>query len=257
MVGRVEYMPFFALTAYGHCQRQWEFAIIHGVKTSTPPTLLLWSVFQDTLLTNFAFKARTGDSLDLEFIDSTFRETWDKKISSEDIDWGDSDRKQLKLDCKSAIDVYMDKMADFVDPREVNVPWGVTVNGAKITGRISMKLINGHYLELTLGGKSTSQNDLDKSSKATAVAASVNKPIVYHKHISVQTKEPKVDHKKTTRTLDDIAKWKTITGMIIDQMNTGIAIPNCESWMCNPKSCQYYEICQEELSAKTFDMNSR
>jgi len=241
------YVPYYAVDTYQNCQQKWKYIFRDNMKTEAEPSLFEHMVFSDTLSECFLCKIRYGQDPDIDMVMKTMQKYLKDREDNLQVNWSRYNRVESYDRIEIALNIYMEKVFEQVEPVEINPPWAIKIGDYKVGGRVNLKLANGVYLNYSIGSKATAQSSLDKDEKVTAIAAGLGVPFRFVKHVSVLKSKPDVDHKFTTRTWEQVNLWIQKTKKVLKQMETGITYPNIGSWLCDEDKCPFWETCRFDL----------
>lgn len=196
--------------------------------------LILGSCYHETLEENFKKKLILGHDLDVDICTDFFSTIWDRAVGSAwETDWGSKSPDALKDMGITLVGRYMDDIAPAIMPLYVEQWLEKDLNGTKFVIRIDLTDINNIVIDHKTAARAYSQADVDKDMQASASAFALGKPIVFHNHVAVKTKNPQIQIVETFRTLYDINWWYRKACAIVAHMKTGYAPPREDSWMCS------------------------
>jgi len=235
------------------CQKRWEYNKVLEIKTIPTENLIIGSVYHQLLQANFIHKINTGEDFTDEEYQEEFAHLWKFKLEEEeDIKWVKMDANKARAVCLSIVSEYMYRVAEFVEPKEVEFEFERPIGDTKIIGRIDLIDKSGAVIDHKTSTRSYTQNDIDKDIQASAYAFGLGHPITYYNHIAIKKNKPEIQSLKTYRNEEDIIWWYRLASDVIAEMNTGIAVPNPTGWWCSPDYCDYWDICRADLAKKIF-----
>lgn len=248
----IKYMSYFNLSTFMECQRKWKYSYVDKMQFAPDASFVEFMVFRAVLELNFLVKIGEKEDSELEMLYNAFEKEWAKHINGPD--WSQEQQEESMSRCWEAIRTYMNEQAESIYPKEVNVPWGTTIEGVQITGRTNLKLTNGTMLDFSIGGQKPNQTNFEKNLKPLVIGMALGTPLTYVKHTVVMVKKPYVSHNTIHVTSADAKKAKNAISAHIQQMKAGIYTPNFGSFLCSRKNCPCYDICMEELSETAEDI---
>jgi len=209
--------------------------------------------YHKALEINFMQKISTCRDLSASECCDIFSDEWDYRLSrEEDINWEGKSQGYLKDQGFGLVAEYMQTTAFSVQPVEVEKEYWRDIAGVPFVCRIDLRDGNKIVIDHKTSARAYTQDAIDRDHQATSAAFVLNSGIVYHNHVAVKTRVPKIQIMKTYRTTDDIDWWIRMTELDIAQMKTGVCPPRTESWLCSKLYCGFWDMCKSELSKKTF-----
>lgn len=237
------------LDLWDKCPRQWEYVYIQGMRSPSSGSLILGSCYHETLEENFRKKMVLGHDLDFDICSDFFGTIWDKAVSEAwGVDWDRTPLGALKDMGIALIGKYLDEVAPAVIPQYVERWIETDLNDVRFVIRIDLIDMNNIVIDHKTSKDSYNQAEVDKDTQASAAAFALGKPIVFHNHVAVKTKVPKIQIAKTYRTHEDINWWYKKASAIVAHMKTGYAPPREDGWWCSENYCGFYDLCRKDLA---------
>jgi len=244
-----EHISHSQLNLWDSCPKQWEYAYIQKLRRPSSSNLVLGSCYHETLEENFKKKMILGHDLDFDICADFFSTIWDKEASNAwNVDWGNKSPGALKDMGIELISKYLDEVAPAIMPQFVERWMEKDLNGTKFVIRIDLIDMNNVVIDHKTAARAYSQADVDKDMQASASAFVLERPIVFHNHVAVKTKNPQIQIVETFRTPQDISYWYKKASAILAHMKTGYAPTREDSWMCSPTYCGFYDLCTAGLA---------
>lgn len=241
----LDHVSHSQISMWHRCPRQWEFRYVKGLKIPPSGALVEGGCYHKALEENFRQKIVTMEDLPLDDCLDIFSDEWEDRLLQEEIiDWGNRTPGFHKDEGISLVTEYIATTSFMVQPVKVEEISVSEVAGVKFVCVPDMEDVRRIIIDHKTSARAYSQDDVDKDLQASAEAFALGRPIVFHNHVAVKTKIPKIQIVKSYRTHTDIDWWVEMAAQVVTQMKVGIAPPNPTGWWCSPKFCGFYELCR-------------
>jgi len=235
------------------CPRQWEFRYVKGLKMPPSGALIEGGCYHRALEVNFRQKITSFEDLAIDECLDVYSDEWEKRlIEEESVDWGNKHPGTYKDEGYSLVTEYIASTAFSVQPisvEEITVSEVAGVTFVCIPDLVDIRKI---VIDHKTSARSYNQDDVDKDIQASAEAFVLGRPIVFHNHVAIKSKVPRIQVVKSYRTRADIEWWEDMAAKVVSQMKTGVAPPNPIGWHCSPRFCGFYELCRLGLARSVF-----
>ncbi len=249
----LDHISHSQLDLWRRCPRQWEFRYVYGIRSPASGPLILGGAYHTALEVNFTQKVGTGKDLPTDECLEIYHDAWGMRVSEEEeVIWGHISPTAYEEQGAGLVAEYMESTAYSVQPLEVEKTYNVYIDDVRFTYRMDMRDINKIVIDHKTAGRAYTQDQVDKDLQATAGAFVLGSSIVFHNHIAIKTRVPRIQVIKTYRLAADIEWWLEMTRLDIMQMKSGVAPPRIDHWLCAEKYCGYWNKCLGQLAKRTF-----
>lgn len=230
------------------CPRKFEYKYIYKFKEQPTIRLGVGRTYHNVLETHFKSKLEGNQGLELKDMiaisDSFFGEFLDENKISPSKQTTD----EIKVQLDSLLSVFEKSEYSKIEPKIVEDPFEIEIEGIKFTGRIDLLDVNNKLIDFKTASKSYTQDTVDKSIQASAYLY-VSKELGVNAQdfqfvINVKNKKPVIQSLITRRTNKQLEFFKSLVYWAGKQIDTGVFVPNTTSYLCG-KYCGYNEICMD------------
>lgn len=244
----IDHISHSQIELWMNCPRKWEYRYVHRLRERSSDALFLGSTYHSVLEENFKAKMELGHDLDIDICLDMFSTYWDKGISKEwDMRWGKKSPDQVKDLGLTLIEKYIFEVAPNVIPMMVEQWLESYIDDVKFVLRMDLLDINNAVIDHKTAAREYAQADTDKNMQATATAYALGRSIVFYHHVAVKSANPHIQIVRSMRTSTDVGWWLEKVRAIIAHMQTGLAPPNENTWLCSPTYCDHYDECRKDL----------
>jgi len=255
----IEHLSYSSISAYLLCGRNWRYKYLDKIPTKTTSGLILGSAFHDAIECLLS----RGKEEEPEEI---FKEAFSTQIerNGDNIDWQNESPESVLNDgirlfksnaiidgIKSIKPKLNDNGAMIEQKIELSVPY-VPV---PIVGYIDIILEDGTPADFKTSAKRWSDDQAQNSMQSLFYIAALDQAGFYQNVESrenykfthlvfVKTKEPafqKIEHWHSTAELFFLMD---VISSCWNGISAGVFTPNPDSWKCNPRFCEYWDICK-------------
>lgn len=241
------------------CPKQWEYRYVLGLKTPPSGALIEGGCYHKALEVNFQQKIATRADLPVPDCLDAFSDAWNNRLAEEEfIDWEERNPIALKDEGISLVREYQLTTAPSVQPVRVEEAYVSEVAGVRFVCIPDLEDEKRAIIDHKTSSRSFSQDDVDRSTQASAEAFALGRPIVFYNHVALKLRVPRIQIVRTIRTRADIEWYVNMVAGIITQMKTGVAPPRPidafgkAGYWCSPKFCGFYERCRGECTRSYF-----
>lgn len=250
----LDHISHSQIEMYLRCPRQWMYRYVQGLKIPPSGALIEGSCYHKALEGNFRQKVASLEDLPLSHCLDLFSDAWELRLEEEEtIDWGNFSPGAIKDQGIGLVREYRESVSPLVLPVKVEEPYVSEIAGVKFVSFVDLEDAHGVIIDHKTSSKAYTQDDVDKSLQASAEAFVLNKAIVFHNHIAIKTRMPKIQIVKTVRMRADIEWYVDMVARIIVQMKTGVAPPRPTGWWCSERFCGYWNLCRGELARSHYE----
>jgi len=254
----LDYLSYSRINRFLLCPRSYYYHYIKRVARPLPSWLFLGSCVHETVGYNFEQKIKTRKDLPLEAVKDYFSDRWNKQelnasrpeysdsAEATEIDWKGENPGLLKDVGLEVVSKYHAQMAPSVQPVAVELEFpNATVAGVRLVGRVDLIDDKSTIIDLKTAKRKPNKSKIAQDLQPTFYAVGMGGEIDFKYHYMVKRADTEVLEFYTKRTKEDIRFLEEVfLPPIIESIERGIFVPNVSSWMCSPKYCEFYNICQ-------------
>ncbi len=234
------------------CPRKYYYRYIERIKTPMTPSLLMGGAYHAGVERNFVAKVKTGHDLEVPEVLEAYDREWNQRLSAEAMDWQEKSPGEVKDSGARLLALYMETMAPFVMPAEVERQFSVSIPGVEgwtIDGRIDLITSDGTIVDHKTSGKAKSQGDIDTELQFSCYAAAIFadpmlEEVTCEFHTAIDKAKPEVQRLQTTRNREDVEWYLNLARDCLSQIRAGVFPPNPTGFLCSPKWCGYWSKCK-------------
>jgi len=249
------YLSFSAINTYLRCGLQYYFRYILNLKIPPPGVLVLGSAVHKGLASDFQQKVETRKNLPTSQVLEVFSEHFD--LEKDNALWEEGEKPgEVKDQGVALLSLYHQGRAQELQPEEVEKKIKVVFDNVDydLIGYIDLVTEDKQLRDLKTKSKSMSEAEVANDLQLTTYA------FAYHEETGVfpqslgfdilirSPKSPKVQIADTQRTEIDCQRLLAYLARVADGIYKNVFLPaQPGSWVCSPKWCGFFEICQKEL----------
>lgn len=255
----LDHVSHSQISMWQRCPRQWEFRYVKGLKMPPSGALIEGGCYHKALEVNFKQKITTLEDMPVDECLDVFSDEWKNRLSGEEsVDWGGRHPDFYRSEGEGLLTEYMASTSFAVQPVTVENTIISEITGVNFVCRLDVVDMRKIVIDHKTSARAYSQNDVDCDIQASAEAFSLNRPIVFHNHVAIKSRVPRIQIVKSFRTRDDIEWWYNMATAVIRQMKTGIAPPRPidafgkAGYWCSERYCGFYGMCRVGLARSLF-----
>jgi hypothetical protein len=202
-----------------------------------------------------------GLTLDADSASDLFKAEWLDTLSWMSITW-DPEKGKEKEQAewyeigRNLCAMYLCTTAPHYNPASVDAPFGYQIPGTEylIVGNLGVEAYTVPTRTLIrhkFSMKKMSDSEAAKDREVTGYALHYyvsdrrrSRPVQVEFHQGVHRKTPGIEIIPTERTQFDVAWYIDMVKSAIRQIESGIFVPNPNSFLCSPTACGYWEMCR-------------
>jgi len=266
-VVNLKHLSYSSINTYHLCPSAWKRHYIDKVPTPTATALVFGSAFHATV--EEAIKIMTGGK-DVDLL-GLWTTTWDRKVAQEGaIDWGDdtpadlhelgtrmlgkldvsgsgANRKEMAGEFLSKIVPMMNNGKPVIERKvSLSVP-GVPI---PVIGYIDIITADGVPSDFKTASRAWYKSKADEELQPTfylAALAQMGEPVPdgkFRYYIFTKAKSPKAQILETSRTAGEMLWLFELIRQTWQAIEAGVFPSNPTTWKCNPKYCDYWNMCR-------------
>lgn len=249
MAANLDHLSYSSISKYQTCPRAWRFHYLDQVETPTSPNLVFGSAFhqavEDYLITR----------------EMNWATHWEQQLAdSPEIAWGkDTPEGMADLGNRMLTQPEIIGVLDGIEPLivdeqlmiekriELRVP-GVPI---PIIGYIDLVEADGVPADFKTSSRSWNASKAREEMQPSFYLAALNQQgfegnpdLRFRHYVFVKSKTPKVEIWETQRTLGELFWLFGAIRDVYDAIAARAFPPNPGTWLCNPRYCEYWEICR-------------
>ena len=228
---------------YKRCPRSWEFRYIKNLKIPPSGAIVMGSAYHTAIATNFKNKMVTSNDFSEAELTDAFDTSWNKELQNE-INWQDEKPDLLKDQSYKLILEYRKWIAPKVFPIAVEQTIFETIDDKVIFQGIVDLETEKEIIDHKVKGKMITQSDADKDYQVLSYCFLRKKPD-FSFHVAIKKKFPEVQIVSVHKNANQINWWIESVKQIVSQIESGNFPPNNDHFLCSPRWCGYYSLCQD------------
>ena len=248
-----EHFSYSQLNMYQRCGLQYFYRYIQGIKLPPNGSLVRGSSLHEVWAMDGINKKKTGTPLSIPDKKEIYHNLF--SVKAEEAIFSEEDPREVMLSTGNlAIPVHHQNTEGEI-PIEVELEAEMYIDDRRILGYID-KVTEAGIKDMKVKGKSMSEQDMQDLqlpiySCMTGITTVGYEPyIITSKGCKAQKtigKEGKIPLVKEI-TEQEMARARATAKLFIDAIDKNVFIPcNPSSWVCMPKWCGYFDLCNEEI----------
>jgi len=249
------YLSFSAINTYLRCGLQYYFRYILNLKIPPPGAVVLGSAVHKGLSFDFRQKVETHENLPTNQVLEVFSEHFD--LEKDNALWEEGENPgEAKDQGVAVLSMYHQGRAQKLQPQQVEKKVKVVFDNVDydLIGYIDLVTEDKQLRDLKTKSRSMSEAEVANDLQLTTYA------FAYHEETGAfpqglgfdvlvrSPKNPKVQITETQRTQVDCLRFLAYLARVADGIYKNVFLPaQPGSWVCSPKWCGFFEICQKEL----------
>jgi hypothetical protein len=235
-----------SLNLFLDCSAKWFYKKVLGLPEIRTLALGVGSAFHRALETNFRQKKESREDLPAEALKTVFRDSFLEQLDtvklSEDDDIADAQH------CGGVmLDVYMQQAAPKIQPAAVEVPVSGRIGHVPVSGFIDLLDVNGDIVDFKTAAKKPSGWPVNHRRQVSTYAM-LEPRASGRARLDTLTKTKTVALHSQTHdvTPADRVHVERLYSIALEQMRSGLVMPNRNSFLCSTKHCSYWEQCMSD-----------
>jgi len=244
-------ISYSKITAYLRCPRQFELKYVKKVDYLVSPYLYLGGSVHEAIAWAYRLKM-DGETPSIDGLRSIFGQYWDSYKFLEDeeepreVNWGDENPNDLREAGQMLVSLYWQKIAPYVQPIDVEVPFRRDFGGITLVGKIDLITGTGKLVDLKTKKRAFSDAELARELQPSlyALGMGAQGDIEFDFHTMVKTKNSYVAVASTRRTSSELS-WiaRELLPRVARAIESGIFPPNPINFLCTP-DCDVWHWCK-------------
>jgi RecB family exonuclease len=238
------------VSGFQDCAARWWYRKVLELPEQRTAALALGSAVHEALAVNFTQKIQTGEDIATEGIAMVFRDSFAKQLEGAALA-EDESADDLAGCGESMIRVYMREAAPTIQPAAVELPVEGEIGGVRVHGIVDLLTIDGDVIDIKTAAR-----------KPSGVSAA-------HR-LQVSTYAMLTDGASGRGRIDTLTKGKTtalhtnsvhvgaadrrlterLYSITLDQMLSGLVVPNRASFLCSKKHCSFASQCMSDFGGE-------
>ena len=252
----LDHLSYSSISSYLTCGKAWKYKYLDKIPTKASTTLILGSTVHDTMEEIISCRSVGKEEPNpVEFATQTLSERLEKeegKFIQDDLETLQNDVLRLVSDSTilSGLSTVKAKVDEYGPQIERKVTLEIPEVDVPIIGFIDIVLEDGTPADFKTSSRSWTQERAESEMQPVFYLAAMGQcgmPVNWHfKHlVMVKTKKPQfqiLEHTHEPKELFTLFQqvqdvWKGIESGVFNPAAPG-------SWKCNPKWCDYYDLCK-------------
>lgn len=232
-----------SLNCFLDCSAYWFYKKVLGLPERRTLALGLGSALHETLAANFKQKIETKRDLPFAAVQTVFRDAFEKQL--DEITLSDDDDIADAKNCGEVMArVYLEQAAPAIEPAAVELPVSGEIGGVPVSGFVDLLDVHGNIIDFKTSSK-----------KPSGVAASHRLQVTTYSMLTPKCSgRARLDTLTKTKTIglhsqtidigaEDRRHASRLYSITLDQMRTGLVVPNRSSFKCSRKNCAFADVC--------------
>jgi len=228
------------------CSARWFYSKMLQLPDPRTAALALGSAVHEVVAVNMQDKIETRRDLDAAAISSLFRDALPRQL--EGVVFAEGESADELAGCGEALlSVYMDQAAPSIRPQAVELAVEGDIGGVRVHGFVDVLDVEGTVIDLKTAGKKPSGVS-SAHRLQVATYAMITPGASGRARIDTITKTKTVAHHSTSFdvTAADRKLTERLYSITLDQMRSGLVVPNRSSFLCSRKNCAFWETCEQD-----------
>jgi RecB family exonuclease len=235
-----------SLNCFLDCQVKWFYRKVLGLPERRTLALGLGSAVHEALGANFKQKIETKCDLPLSAVKTVFRDSFEAQLDQVTLS-EDDDIADAKTCGDVMLGVYMEESAPRIEPAAVERPVSGEIGGVPVSGFIDVLDVHGNIIDVKTSAKRPVGFPVGHRRQVTTYAM-LEPRASGTVRLDTLTKTKTVALHSQTMTVgaDDRRHVEKLYSITLEQMRSGLVVPNRGSFLCSRKHCSYWEQCQAD-----------
>jgi len=232
-----------SLNLYLDCQAKWFYRKVLGIPEKRTLALGLGTAVHEALGANFKQKIETHEDLPVEGVRTVFRDSFERQLDEVALD-ADDDIADAKNCGEVMLSVYMREAAPAIEPAAVERPVCGEIGGVPVSGFIDLLDVDGNIVDLKTAKKKPSGFPVAHR-RQVATYAMLEPKASGRARLDTLTKTKTVALQSQTIDIgvEDRRHVERLYSITLEQMRSGLVVPNRSSFLCSRKHCGYWQQC--------------
>jgi RecB family exonuclease len=232
-----------SLNCFLDCQAKWFYRKVLGLPEKRTLALGVGSAVHEALGENFRSKMHTGEDMPIAEVQTVFRDEFERQLDSVTLN-EDDDIADAKHCGDVMLGVYMDQAAPAIRPAAVEHPVSGLIGNVPVHGFIDLLDVDGNVVDLKTAAKKPSGFPVaHRRQVATYVMLEPKANGRARLDTLTKTKTVALHSQTIDITPDDRRHTERLYSIALEQMRSGLVVPNRSSFLCSRKHCSYWEQC--------------
>lgn len=234
------------------CPRQFELKYLERVEHLVSPYLYLGGSAHETIA--WAYRQKMdGEEPQADDLRNIFSQYWDSQKFLEDeqelreVNWKEESPSELRETGALLCSLYWQKIAPYIEPVDVEVPFRREIGGITLVGKIDLITGNGRLVDLKTKKRGFSEAEVQRELQPSLYALGMGSrgDIKFDFHQMVKTKNPYVSVVSTRRSAQELSWVATqLLPKVARAVESGNFYPNPQSFLCSPENCETWHWCR-------------
>ena len=255
---RPSFLSFSAVNMYLKCGLQYYFRYVLGLKLPPPGVVILGSAVHEGLEFDFTQKIESKENRPTKEILEVYSDRFDRE--KDNALWGEEENPgEVKDQGSQVLQIYHKDRAQSLQPKEVEKKVKVSFENVDydLIGYIDLLTEDEQLRDFKTKAKSMSDAEIGSDMQLTTYAFAYHEetgrfPKTLGFDVLVRSpKNPKVQLAETQRGETDCVRLLAYLAHVADGIYKNVFLPaQPGTWVCSPKWCGYYDICQREMISR-------
>lgn len=247
---QITHLSYSSVNKYTNCPKSWKFRYIDGVRGEPSESLVLGSIVHKVIEAYMLDR-----SLDIltDAAEGVFPASVTAEYENESMYHSDMVASFFKIgELQTALQGIKPKVLEDGPAVEMRVEFPAPGIPIPIIGYIDVLTEDNIIVDFKTSKRSWNQSEADNKIQASFYAASLylNGMIDFNSHVNVKyvvlvkNKKPKIQVIDTVRTFQDITHVFNMVNSTWDSIKKGAFHPNPNTYLCSPKYCDAWGLCE-------------